>query len=57
MSDDLVLVEPPDIAHTALAPRAALVLPRLTEALPDSESATSVFVWRGRSIRSCVFAS
>ena len=29
MSDDLVLVEPPDIARTALAPRAALVLPRL----------------------------
>ena len=29
MSEDLVLVEPPDIAHTALAPRAALVLPRL----------------------------
>ena len=29
MSDDLVLVEPPDIAHTELAPRAALVLPRL----------------------------
>ena len=29
MSDDLVRVEPPDIAHTALAPRAALVLPRL----------------------------
>ena len=29
MSDDLVRVEPPNIAHTALAPRAALVLPRL----------------------------
>ena len=29
MSDDLVRVEPPDIAHTELAPRAALVLPRL----------------------------
>ena len=29
MSDDLVLVEPPDIARTELAPRAALVLPRL----------------------------
>ena len=29
MSEDLVLVEPPDIAHTELAPRAALVLPRL----------------------------
>ena len=29
MSDDLVRVEPPDIARTALAPRAALVLPRL----------------------------
>ena len=29
MSDDLVLVELPDIAHTELAPRAALVLPRL----------------------------
>ena len=28
-----------------------------TEALPESESATSGFVWRGRSIRSCVFAS
>ena len=29
MSEDLVRVEPPDIAHTELAPRAALVLPRL----------------------------
>ena len=29
MSDDLVRVEPPDIAHTELAPRAELVLPRL----------------------------
>ena len=29
MSADLVLVEPPDIARTELAPRAALVLPRL----------------------------
>ena len=29
MSDDLVRVEPPDIARTALAQRAALVLPRL----------------------------
>ena len=29
MSEDLVRVEPPDIAQTALAPRAALVLPRL----------------------------
>ena len=29
MSDDLVRVEPPDIARTELAPRAALVLPRL----------------------------
>ena len=29
MSEDLVLVEPPDIARTELAPRAALVLPRL----------------------------
>ena len=29
MSDDVVRVEPPDIAHTELAPRAALVLPRL----------------------------
>ena len=29
MSEDLVLVEPPDIAHTELAPRAALVLPQL----------------------------
>ena len=28
-----------------------------TDALPASESATSVFVWRGRSMRSCVFAS
>ena len=29
MSEDLVRVEPPDIARTALAQRAALVLPRL----------------------------
>ena len=29
MSEDLVLVEPPDIARTELAQRAALVLPRL----------------------------
>ena len=29
MSDDVVRVEPPDIARTALAPRAELVLPRL----------------------------
>ena len=57
MNDDVVRVALTDIARTARAPRAALVLPRLTEALPDSESATSVFVWRGRSIRSCVFAS
>ena len=28
-----------------------------TDALPESESATSVFVWRGRSSRSCVVAS
>ena len=28
MSDDLVRVEPPDIARTALAQRAELVLPR-----------------------------
>ena len=27
-----------------------------TDARPDAESATSGFVWRGRSIRSCVFA-
>ena len=34
MSDDVVRVEPPDIAHTELAPRAALVLPRLIETSP-----------------------
>ena len=28
-----------------------------TDARPDAESATSGFVWHGRSIRSCVFAS
>ena len=28
-----------------------------TDARPEAESATAVFVWRGRSIRACVFAS
>ena len=39
------------------APRGTSVRRVGTDALPESESATSVFVWRGRSSRSCVFAS
>ena len=39
------------------APRGTAVRRVGTDARPDAESATAGVVWRGRSIRSCVFAS
>ena len=39
------------------APRGTSVRRVGTDARPEAESATSVFVWRGRSIRACVFAA
>ena len=39
------------------APRGTAVRRVWTDALPEAASATAGVVWRGRSIRSCVFAS